>query len=218
MITASLDLLEFEGVRALLGRYIHSTPGEAELARVEPIDDRAALQDALADVREALAWLGRAAQPQPAARGAAIRIRFDSLPDVSAALQIVRIEGAVLEPIQVYRLTQVLEHAGEVRSILTAAAEAFPRLAARGALILDMRDLLRDIRGKVLPDGTVADDASVALHRIRRDIEKQHKQIQISLERFVRAIMASFRRTSSPCATTASSCPLWPASSGTSTA
>ena len=35
-------------------------------------------------------------------------------------------------------------------------------------------------------DGTVADDASVALHRLRRDIERQQRQIQTSLERFLR--------------------------------
>ena len=187
MITASLELLEFEGVRALVGRYVHSAAGEAELARVEPSSDRAALEEALADVREALEYIGLAAQPQPATRGAAIRLRFDSVPDVAAALQIVAIEGGVLEPAQVYQLTQALEYAGEVRGVLTAARDRFPRLAARAARMLDLRDLLREVRGKVLPDGTVADDASVALHRIRRDIEKQQKQIQISLERFVRA-------------------------------
>ena len=35
----------------------------------------------------------------------------------------------------------------------------------------DSRMLLRDISGKVLPNGTVADTASVALNRLRRDIE-----------------------------------------------
>ena len=43
------------------------------------------------------------------------------------------------------------------------------------------------MRGKILPDGTVADHASVALHRLRRDIERQQRQIQKSLERFLRA-------------------------------
>lgn len=187
MITGSLELLEFEGVRALVARYVHSAPGAAELAKVEPTADRAVLEEALADVREANEYLGVAGQPQPASRGAAIRLHFDSVPDVSAALQIVSIEGGVLEPKQVYQLTQVLEYAGEARGILSAGRERFPRLAARAARMLDLRALLGDVRGKVLPDGTVADDASVALRRIRRDIEKQQKQIQISLERFVRA-------------------------------
>jgi DNA mismatch repair protein MutS2 len=47
--------------------------------------------------------------------------------------------------------------------------------------------MLRDLAGKILPDWTLADDASVALHRLRRDIERQQKQIQISLEHFLRA-------------------------------
>ena len=39
----------------------------------------------------------------------------------------------------------------------------------------------------ILPDGTVADHASVALARLRRDIERQKKSIQDSLERFLKA-------------------------------
>ncbi len=38
-----------------------------------------------------------------------------------------------------------------------------------------------------MPDGTLADHASVALGRLRRDIEKQRQSIQHSLERFLRA-------------------------------
>ena len=45
----------------------------------------------------------------------------------------------------------------------------------------------QDLEGKILPDGTVADHASVALGRLRRDIERQKKSIQESLERFLRA-------------------------------
>ena len=44
-----------------------------------------------------------------------------------------------------------------------------------------------DLDGKILPDGSVADHASVALARLRRDIERQKKAIQESLERFLRA-------------------------------
>ena len=73
------------------------------------------------------------------------------------------------------------------RSILNAVAERFPRLGARGHAIGEFRALLKDLEGKILPDGTVADHASVALARIRRDIEKQKKSIQSSLERFLRA-------------------------------
>ena len=39
-------------------------------------------------------------------------------------------------------------------------------------MMADFRGLLREIGGKVLPNGSIADDASVALNRLRRDIEQ----------------------------------------------
>ena len=183
----SADLLEFEALRGLVGRYVGSSLGRAELAGMEPQTDRAALDNALADVAEAIAYQKASRQPQTAARGAAIRPRFHSIPDVSRSLAVLRIEGAALEPKQILELGRLLEEASEVRAALNLAAEKYPRLASQMAGTADPRPILRDLRGKVLPDGALSDDASVALHRLRRDIERQQKQIQTSLERFLRA-------------------------------
>jgi len=182
----SADLLEFEPLRELVGRYVGSPLGRAELEKLAPHTDRAVLQSALADVAEAIAYQGASRQPQAATRGSAIRLRFNSIPDVSSALTILRIEGAVLEPKQILELARLIEEAGEVRAALNLAGEKYPRLAAQVAATADPRPILRDVRGKVLGDGSVADDASVALHRLRRDIERQQRQIQTSLERFLR--------------------------------
>jgi DNA mismatch repair protein MutS2 len=183
----SADLIEFEALRQLLGRFVRSQLGRDELEKVVPQSGRTALESTLADVAEAIGYLRASQQPQAASRGAAIRVRFDSIPDISASLPMLRIEGTSLEPVQLLEFTRLLEQAGEIRSVLNVAAEKYPRLGAKAAAITDSRALLRDLRGKILPDATVADDASVALHRLRRDIEKQQKQIQISLERFLRA-------------------------------
>jgi DNA mismatch repair protein MutS2 len=183
----SADLLEFEPLRELVGRYVGSPLGRAELEKLEPHTDRAVLENALADVAEAIAYQGASRQPQAAARGSAIRLRFNSIPDVAPALTILRIEGAMLEPKQILDLARLIEEAGEVRAALNLAGERYPRLAAQVAATADPRPILRDVRGKILPDGTVADDASVALHRLRRDIERQQRQIQTSLERFLKA-------------------------------
>ena len=51
----------------------------------------------------------------------------------------------------------------------------------------DFRPLLKEVEGKIQADGTVLDSASPHLHRLRREIEKQKKNIQESLERFLRA-------------------------------
>ena len=183
----SADLLEWEGLRELLSRFVHSSIGRAKLEGVEPGVDRAAIEAVLADVAEAIDYTGNLARPQPVARGAAIRIRFDALPETGNAVSILHIEGAGLEAKQIFDLARYLEQAAEIRSILGSAAERYPRLGAKASGVADLRPVLQQIVGKILPNGDVADDASVALHRLRRDIEKQQKQIQISLERFLRA-------------------------------
>jgi DNA mismatch repair protein MutS2 len=183
----SEDLLEFESLRQLVGRFVRSELGRHELEQVAPHSDRGVLENTLADVAEAIDYLRAAAGSQPAARGAAIRIRFDSIPDLGTTLPMLRIEGAGLEATQILDLTRLLEQAGEIRAVLNVAAAKFPRLGARAANIFDPRAMLRDLAGKILPDGKLADDASVALHRLRREMERQQKQIQISLERFLRA-------------------------------
>jgi DNA mismatch repair protein MutS2 len=183
----SVDLLEFESLRQLVGRFVRSQLGRHELEKLAPHSDRAQLESTLADVAEAVAYLRATQESQPATRGAAIRVRFDSIPDIRTTLPMLRIEGAGLEATQILDLTRLLEQAGEIRAVLNMAAARYPRLGARAAAIFDPRSMLRDLAGKILPDGTLADDASVALHRLRRDIERQQKQIQISLERFLRA-------------------------------
>ena len=81
-----------------------------------------------------------------------------------------------------------LDRAADARSILNSVAERFPRLGARAQCDRRIpRVAQRSRRARSLPDGSVPDHASVALGRLRRDIEKQKKSIQDSLERFLRA-------------------------------
>jgi DNA mismatch repair protein MutS2 len=187
MKTTSADLLEFDALKSLLGRFVSSPLGRAELDRMAPGDDRAALIESLAEVDEGIRYLRSAAQPKPAQRGAAIRLDFSSIPDLRLAVEKVRIEGATLDPKEIFDLIALLDRAADFKSILSAVSERFPRLGSRALAIGEFRPLLQDITGKILPDGTIADHASVALGRLRREIEKQKKSIADSLERFLRA-------------------------------
>ncbi|MGA3202580.1 MAG: endonuclease MutS2, partial [Bryobacteraceae bacterium] len=180
-------VLEFETLRALLARYIRSSLGRAELAHVNPTSNRPAIEATLADTEEAVTYVRTATQPQPASRGAAIRVRFDDIAELGPTLAQLRIEGATLDAAEIYELSRLLDMAAEARSILLSASEKFPRLAAHASQIADLRELVRELRGKFLPDGTLADDASVALGRLRRECEKQRHLIHESLERFLRA-------------------------------
>jgi DNA mismatch repair protein MutS2 len=185
-LKTSAVVLEYEPLRELLGRYILSPLGRRELEKIEPHADRDRLTADLAEAGEAIGYLRLAARPQPASRGAAIRIDFSGLPELEAAVHKLRIEGASLDPKEIYDVFTLLDRAADAKSVLSAAAERFPRLGTRAQTIGDFRALLKDLEGKILPDGTVADNASVALGRLRRDIERQKKAIQESLERFLR--------------------------------
>ena len=181
----SSEVLEFESLRQLIGRYLFSPLGRRELEGVEAHTDLARLREDLAESGEAVEYARAAARP--GVRGGAIRVDFQGLPDVEAAVHKLRIEGASLDPKEIVDLLALLDRAADAKSLLAAAAERFPRLARRAQAIGDFRALLRDLDGKILPDGGVADHASVALARIRRDMERQKKAIQESLERFLRA-------------------------------
>ncbi|MDQ6698616.1 MAG: Smr/MutS family protein [Acidobacteriota bacterium] len=182
----SADILEFEALRQLLARYVSSPLGRGELDKVQPHSDRAKIEADLAEAAEAIGYLRSAARPHPAARGAAIRLDFNGLPDLTTTVQKLAIEGAGLEPREIFDVIALLDRAADAKSVLNAVFERFPILGARAEKIAEFRPLLRDLDGKVLPDGSVADHASVALHRLRRDIERQKKSIQDSLERFVK--------------------------------
>jgi len=186
-LKTSSAVLEFEALRQLIARNVSSALGHRELAKVEPHTDRALLEHDLAEAGEAIGYLRTASRPQPAARGAAIRVDFSGLPDVEPAVFKLRIEGASLDPKEIFDVFSLLDRAADAKSVLTAAAERFPRLGQRAGTIGDFRGLLRDLEGKILPDGSMSDHASVALARLRRDIERQKKAIQESLERFLKA-------------------------------
>src|SRR5580698_2582163 len=113
-------VLEFEPLRALVGRYLRSLLGRAELAQVAPSSDRAAIEAALADTAEAIEYLRASSQPQPAGRGAAIRVRFDEVADPAPCIARLRIEGSTLESQEIFELARLLDLAAEARSVLLA--------------------------------------------------------------------------------------------------
>jgi DNA mismatch repair protein MutS2 len=187
-VTGNSDAaLEWEQVRALIARYVGGPLGAAELAKVTPSVNREELEPALAETSEAILYLRAASAPQPAGQGAAIRINLNGLPDVTVFIQKLHIEGAALEPREIFDLIGFLDRAADAASFLNAAGERFPLLARRAQGIGDFRPLLKEIEGKIQADGTVLDSASPHLNRLRRDIEKQKRGIQDSLERFLRA-------------------------------
>src|SRR5688572_14636326 len=125
-VKTSAQVLEFESLRQLVGRFVSSPLGRRELEKVQPHTDRDRLVADLAETGEAIDYLRIAAKPQPARGGAAIRVDFGGLPDTEVAVQKLRIEGASLDPKEIFDLFALLDRAADAKSVLTAAAERFP--------------------------------------------------------------------------------------------
>ena len=187
MSFSSTGLLQFDELRELLAGYAGSSAGRALIEALEPQRDRFSIEADLAEAGEAIAYLRELAGAQETARGAAIRLRFDQLPEITTSLRVLPVEGASLDGREILALFQTLAIAGEYRGILLGVRERYQRLALRALRLADLRELTRRYQKTFLPDGSLADSASVALGRIRRDIDRQQKNIQESLERFLRA-------------------------------
>lgn len=187
MSFSSSGLLQFNELKELLAGYAGSASGRDLVAALEPHSDRPALENDLAEAGEALDYLREAAAGQAAAPGSAIRLRFDQLRDIDASVRTLLIAGASLEGREILDLFHTLSLAGEYRNVLLALAARYPRLARRAHQLADLRDLARRYARTFHPDGGLTDEASAALGRIRRDMERQQRTIQDSLERFLRA-------------------------------
>ena len=80
----------------------------------------------------------------------------------------------------------IADKAAEWREIALRPPEAVLRekawegMQALSLQIADFTSVLRYFRNKILPDGTLDDRASAELGRIRREVEKQKRQIQDS--------------------------------------
>ncbi|HVZ16064.1 MAG TPA: Smr/MutS family protein, partial [Terriglobales bacterium] len=64
----------------------------------------------------------------------------------------------------------------------------WPAISELSRGITDFTDLLRNFRNKIAPDGTLDDHASPELARIRREMEKQRRHIQQSLQSYLRRL------------------------------
>jgi len=114
---------------------------------------------------------------------------FRGIFDVTDALAKAQIEGAALEAAE---LLAVIVHAERVeawrQTVLTppdTVRSQWPGIEVMSASLLphDLGSLLRSLSGKIEPDGSLGDDASPELRRIRRAMAQQHRAIEASLRR-----------------------------------
>ncbi len=118
---------------------------------------------------------------------------FHGLLDPAPMLERARVPGSALDSLEILSLLNVVERVAAWRNLFTSRDVSVRPGAAIQALSADLvphdlAPLLRTLRGKIEPDGSLADDASPELRRIRRAMESQHRAIEASLRRAARAL------------------------------
>src|SRR5467141_1202017 len=177
----SSRLLEFETLRDLLAGYASSPLGKRRIAVLLPSLDRPWIetqQQLTNEVREY--------------RRVGGRFEFAGLPEVERLVEKSRIAGAALETTEIRDVVLIADRASEWREIVrqppAAMRSAWAAVASLSAGIQEFTGFLRSFHNKILPDGTLDDRASPELSRIRRETEKQKRQIQESLRGYLRKL------------------------------
>jgi len=181
MTRTSSHLLEFEALRDLIGGYASSPLGKRRVAELVPSLDSAWIENQQQLTREIREY-----------RRVGGRFEFVGLPEVQMLIEKSRIVGAALETTEIRDVVLVADRASEWREIVrqppAAMRSEWTAVNTLSAGIQDFAAFLRVFQNKILPDGTLDDRASPELSRIRREIEKQKRQIQESLRGYLRKL------------------------------
>lgn len=171
----SREVLEFAGIVELLRGYLSGPVSEPRLAAIEPgtrIDD---ISEQLERVGEAREFLRASSRPS-----------LGSLKDPRATLEKLAIEGVALTAHEILALVEVARAACDLRALFLKSP--FVRLSELVRGLADLRSLVAELDGKILPDGTVDSSASPLLARIRRSIERLRREVQSTLEKLLRRL------------------------------
>ena len=167
---AALELFDFIEMAALRAQ---TPPGRARRRSVRPSADSDEVRRELEITGECIAY--------QTVKG---RFGLAGVLDTDDAAQRLHIEGNTLEPRQVIAFERLLIVGKELKENILGVEPPgqFPRLTSIAADIPDARPILSAIRGKVLPNGEIDDNASPELRAIRRDLAERRHRINRTLE------------------------------------
>jgi DNA mismatch repair protein MutS2 len=180
---SSATALEWPRLRDAIAGRTFSPLGRAWVLALEPSAD--------------LGWIDRQQQRTEEMRkmlAGGGSFDFHGLFDPTALLDQARIDGAALEAMEISSLLTVVERVAAWRNVIDPPANGarynWPAIAELSAPLLDydFAPLLRLLRGKIEADGSLSDDASPELRRIRRAMERQHRAIEESLRKSLRSL------------------------------
>jgi DNA mismatch repair protein MutS2 len=180
--SADLIALEWESLLALVAGFSASPVGRAAILDLKPSTDEQWIErqhKLTAEVRQLVAEQ--------------VSIPLGGLFDPTLLAAKARIPEAALEAKELQAIARLANDVAAWQAILR---EPPARLAGKliglailsGELVMNLKPLAESIERKIMPDGSLTDDASPELNRIRRDQERQQRLIENSLRAALRKL------------------------------
>ncbi|HUX28788.1 MAG TPA: Smr/MutS family protein [Terracidiphilus sp.] len=179
---ADLASLEWEPLLALVAGFAASSVGRAAILELRPSADEE--------------WIVRQHQLTGEVRlllGEQVSIALGGLFDPTQLAAKARIPDAALEAAELQAVARLANDVASWQALLQSPPARLvgrmPGLSGLStALTTNLRPLAESIERKIQPDGSLADDASPELRRIRREQERQQRLIEESLRAALRKL------------------------------
>ncbi|MCS6806672.1 MAG: endonuclease MutS2 [Acidobacteriota bacterium] len=169
------EVLEYGALRELLAGRAQTALGRARLLQLEPLVDRERILEALKQTSECVKFLTEHAG-----------FGLSGLPDPREACRLLRIEHIALEPKQILDLIRLMETGESLRLMFAGIEAEYPHLMKLVNQLPNLQALLKKVRGKILPDGELDDNASAELREIRQHIQQVRHRLYRRLQSILR--------------------------------
>jgi DNA mismatch repair protein MutS2 len=168
--------VEWTQIQALLARETHTPMGRERALALVPWRELEHVRRALGETAQSRTALAIAGPPP-----------WETIPDVRATLEAVRVPGAIAEPSELCALIPLLDAAARLRGYGQGIAELAPALSASFRSFPQPKALADLLRRSLDGEGGVRDDASPALRRLRQRIRDLRREIVKMLEGYFHA-------------------------------
>jgi DNA mismatch repair protein MutS2 len=179
----SCEALEWSRLLELVASFAHSTVAREWLLAMKPSRDPFWIEQQHDLVSEMRSLLAQGISPA-----------LGGLFDPTRMTDKARIQGALLEPEEIRDLLFLMDNITTWQALIESPPEAVASgLSGLRALSqlpagAQLAQLTQSLRSRLNPDGSLSDNASADLRRIRREIERQQRTIEESLRSTLRRL------------------------------
>ena len=167
----TLERLEFEKVLERIAGLAVLSLGADGVRALRPTEDLDRVRTLSERIAQGMAVLGQGHD-----------FSVERFENPTALLDRAHIEGMALAPAELQTVAAILRNARDLQKVFKRLGDLSPALVKLSFDLVPQPDLLQAIETAILPDGTVSDDASADLKRIRREMATLEHRIRSRLE------------------------------------